>query len=65
MTDFDLFHGGSDTTRGWNSERDRAHRAAQRDRARLAVAGRATDTADCRELLDMLGLLPGQDTTLD
>ncbi|APU20924.1 hypothetical protein [Actinoalloteichus sp. GBA129-24] len=30
----------------------------QRSRARLAVAAAATDAADCRVLLDCLGLLP-------
>jgi len=30
-------------------------------RARLAVASSALDAADCAELLDMLGLLPGAD----
>jgi hypothetical protein len=28
------------------------------DRARMAVARRAVDAAECRELLDKLGLLP-------
>lgn len=30
-------------------------------RARLAVARSATGVEDCRELLDMLGLVPGED----
>ncbi|MGQ0839402.1 hypothetical protein [Actinokineospora sp.] len=30
-------------------------------RARLAVANGATDAADCRELLEMLGLVEGED----
>lgn len=30
-------------------------------RARLAVARNARDVDDCRELLDMLGLAPGED----
>ena len=30
-------------------------------RARLAVARGAIDVDDCRELLDMLGLVPGDD----
>jgi hypothetical protein len=30
-------------------------------RARLAVARSAQDVEDCRELLDMLGLVPGED----
>jgi hypothetical protein len=30
-------------------------------RARLAVARSALDVDDCRELLDMLGLVPGED----
>lgn len=30
------------------------------DRARMAVARRAVDAAECRELLDKLGLLPEQ-----
>ncbi|GDY29526.1 hypothetical protein [Gandjariella thermophila] len=30
-------------------------------RARLAVARGATDTEDCRLLLEMLGLAPGED----
>jgi hypothetical protein len=30
-------------------------------RARLAVARGATDVADCRELLEMLGLVEGDD----
>lgn len=30
-------------------------------RARLAVAHIARDVEDCRELLDMLGLVPGED----
>jgi hypothetical protein len=30
-------------------------------RAQLAVAHNARDVEDCRELLDMLGLVPGED----
>jgi len=30
-------------------------------RARLAVARGSLDNADCRELLEMLGLVPGED----
>lgn len=30
-------------------------------RARLAVAAGSLDVEDCRELLDMLGLIPGED----
>ncbi|MBO0747402.1 MAG: hypothetical protein J2O47_03570 [Acidimicrobiaceae bacterium] len=30
-------------------------------RAQLAVARSARDVDDCRELLDMLGLIPGED----
>lgn len=30
-------------------------------RARMAVAGGATDGQDCARLLDMLGLIPGED----
>lgn len=33
----------------------------QVDRARLAVARSATDAEDCRTLLDMLGLIDGED----
>lgn len=33
----------------------------QVDRARLAVARSAADTDDCRQLLDMLGLIDGPD----
>ena len=33
----------------------------QVDRARLAVARGAADTDDCRQLLDMLGLIDGPD----
>jgi hypothetical protein len=43
--------------------RDRgAHRLTdgEIDRARRAVAHRATDADDCRRLLDILGLLPDQ-----
>ncbi len=37
--------------------------ADQVRRARLAVARNAQDTEDCRQLLDMLGLIPGEDGT--
>lgn len=30
-------------------------------RARIAVAGGALDTQDCAQLLEMLGLIPGDD----
>lgn len=33
----------------------------QVDRARLAVARSASDAEDCRTLLDMLGLIEGED----
>lgn len=33
----------------------------QVDRARLSVARSATDAEDCRRLLDMLGLIAGED----
>jgi hypothetical protein len=35
--------------------------ADQVHRARLAVARGALDVEDCRQLLDMLGLAPGED----
>lgn len=35
--------------------------AEQVRRAQLAVAASAHDVEDCRELLDMLGLVPGED----
>ncbi|MGH4020266.1 MAG: hypothetical protein ACRDT0_13735 [Pseudonocardiaceae bacterium] len=35
--------------------------AEQVDRARLAVARSAADADDCRTLLDMLGLIAGED----
>lgn len=35
--------------------------AQQVRRAQLAVAASAHDADDCRELLDMLGLIPGED----
>ncbi|HEX4698907.1 MAG TPA: hypothetical protein VH857_06045 [Actinomycetes bacterium] len=35
--------------------------AEQVDRARLSVARSATDAEDCRQLLDMLGLIAGED----
>ncbi len=35
--------------------------AEQVDRARLAVARSAADAEDCRILLDMLGLIEGED----
>ncbi|HEY4456393.1 MAG TPA: hypothetical protein VGN81_18940 [Pseudonocardiaceae bacterium] len=37
--------------------------ADQVRRARLAVARNAHDAEDCQQLLDMLGLLPGEDGT--
>ena len=37
--------------------------ADQVRRARLAVARNAHDAEDCRQLLDMLGLVPGEDGT--
>jgi hypothetical protein len=38
--------------------------ADQIRRARLAVARNANDAEDCRELLEMLGLVPEDDGTL-
>jgi hypothetical protein len=35
--------------------------AEQVDRARLSVARSAVDAEDCRQLLDMLGLISGED----
>ena len=35
--------------------------AEQVHRARMSVARSALDVGDCRQLLDMLGLVPGED----
>ena len=37
--------------------------AGQVQRARIAVAQNSLDAEDCRQLLDMLGLWPGDDGT--
>lgn len=52
---------GASGLRAWSPTDDQRLRLAERQRARLTVARNATGRADCRELVDMLGLLPDDD----
>jgi hypothetical protein len=47
---------------GWSAEAraaERARREIEAGKAAITVAGHASSAAECRELLDMLGLEPG------
>lgn len=50
--------------RGWLAEvraEERVHRDAQERKAARTVAGHSADATECAQLLEMLGLYPGQD----
>ncbi|GLY71065.1 hypothetical protein [Amycolatopsis taiwanensis] len=52
------------TERGWLAEvraEEKVLRDAQERKAARTVAGHSTDATECAQLLEMLGLYPGQD----
>lgn len=54
--------------RGWLAEvraEEKVHRDAQERKAARTVAGHSTDATECAQLLEMLGLFPGQDKDIE